>query len=91
MPAGKNPKDAAPHHTPDFFIDDSRLDVGIKAFCNIVFDYQPMTKTAAVSNDKFSGEILSGQMPVENYFSKQFFDTPFQSFGVKDKFAFGNF
>ncbi len=40
MPKGKNPKDAAPHHTPDFFIDDSRLDVGVKAFCNIVFDYQ---------------------------------------------------
>ncbi len=40
MPKGKNPKDAAAHHTPDFFIDDSRLDVGVKAFCNIVFDYQ---------------------------------------------------
>ncbi len=39
MPKGKNPKDAAPHHTPDFFIDDSRLDVGVKAFCNIVFDF----------------------------------------------------
>ncbi len=39
MPAGKTPKEAAPHHTPDFFIDDSRLDVGVKAFCNIVFDY----------------------------------------------------
>lgn len=39
MPKGKDPKDAAPHHTPDFFIDDSRLDVGVKAFCNIVFDY----------------------------------------------------
>ena len=39
MPKGKNVKDAAPHHTPDFYIDDSRLDVGIKAFCNIVFDY----------------------------------------------------
>lgn len=39
MPKGKNPKQAAAHHTPDFFIDDSRLDVGIKAFCNIVFDY----------------------------------------------------
>ncbi len=41
MPSGKNPKDAAPHHTPDFFVDDSRLDVGVKAFCNIVFDYSP--------------------------------------------------
>ena len=39
MPKGKNPKEAAPHHTPDFYIDDSRLDVGIKAFSNIVFDY----------------------------------------------------
>jgi amidohydrolase len=47
MPAGKNRKDAAPHHTPDFYIDDSRLDVGIKAFCNIVFDYQPLARTAA--------------------------------------------
>ena len=40
MPKGKNPKDAAPHHTPDFMLDDSRLDVGVKAFCNIVFDYK---------------------------------------------------
>lgn len=39
MPAGQDPKKAAPHHTPDFFIDDSRLDAGVKAFCNIVFDY----------------------------------------------------
>ncbi len=39
MPKGKDRKGAAPHHTPDFFIDDSRLDVGVKAFCNIVFDY----------------------------------------------------
>ncbi len=35
----KDSKSPAPHHTPDFYIDDSRLDVGIKAFCNIVFDY----------------------------------------------------
>lgn len=40
MPMGKNPKEAAPHHTPDFHIDDGRLDVGVKAFCNIVFDYK---------------------------------------------------
>jgi amidohydrolase len=39
MPKGMNPKDAAAHHTPDFYLDDSRLDVGVKAFCNIVFDY----------------------------------------------------
>lgn len=40
MPKGQNPATAPPHHTPDFYIDDSRLDVGIKAFANIVFDYQ---------------------------------------------------
>lgn len=39
MPKGKDPKTTASHHTPDFYIDDSRLDVGVKAFCNIVFDY----------------------------------------------------
>jgi amidohydrolase len=39
MPKGQDPAKAPPHHTPDFYIDDSRLDVGIKAFCNIVFDY----------------------------------------------------
>ena len=35
---------AAPHHTPDFFIDDSMLDVGVKAFCNMVFDYAALKK-----------------------------------------------
>lgn len=39
MPKGQDPATAPPHHTPDFYIDDSRLDVGVKAFANIVFDY----------------------------------------------------
>ena len=39
MPKGKDPATTADHHTPDFYIDDSRLDVGVKAFANIVFDY----------------------------------------------------
>ena len=39
MPKGMDPKNAGGHHTPDFFIDDSMLDVGIKAFCNLLFDY----------------------------------------------------
>lgn len=39
MPVGVNVKDAAPHHTPDFYIDDSRLDVGVKAFVEMVFAY----------------------------------------------------
>lgn len=32
-------ENAPSHHTPDFIIDDSRLDVGVKAFCQLVFDY----------------------------------------------------
>ncbi len=39
MPKGKDVKTTAAHHTPDFYIDDSRLDIGVKAFCNIVFDF----------------------------------------------------
>lgn len=39
MKKGGDPKNTPAHHTPDFYIDDSQLDVGVKAFCNIVFDY----------------------------------------------------
>lgn len=39
MPAGVDPKTTAGHHTPDFFIDESGLKLGMKAFCNLVFDY----------------------------------------------------
>jgi amidohydrolase len=39
MPKGMDPAKAPPHHTPDFNIDDSGLDVGVKAFCNMVFDF----------------------------------------------------
>lgn len=44
MPKGMDPAKAAPHHTPDFYIDDSALDVGVKAFCNMVFDYARLKK-----------------------------------------------
>ncbi len=39
MPRGNDPKLAPPHHTPDFMIDDSRLFIGVKTFCQLVFDY----------------------------------------------------
>ena len=42
MPKGTDPANAPDHHTPDFFIDDSMLYVGVKAFCNLVFDYAAM-------------------------------------------------
>lgn len=39
MPKGKNPSDAAPHHTPDFFIDDSGLILGVRALSRLTVDY----------------------------------------------------
>ena len=36
---GIDPKKVFPHHTPDFWIDESGMKTGIKAFCNLVFDY----------------------------------------------------
>jgi len=44
MPKGTNPANATGHHTPDFIIDDSMLDVGVKAFCNLIFDYGRLKK-----------------------------------------------
>jgi amidohydrolase len=40
MPKGMDPSKAAPHHTPDFYIDDSRLDAGVKVLCTLVLDYR---------------------------------------------------
>jgi amidohydrolase len=42
MPANKDSKASAPHHTPDFFIDESGMKTGIKAFCYLVLDYMKM-------------------------------------------------
>jgi metal-dependent amidase/aminoacylase/carboxypeptidase family protein len=39
MPKGQNPDEAFPHHTADFYIDESGFKVGVKAFCNLVIDY----------------------------------------------------
>ncbi|MBO9155258.1 amidohydrolase [Chitinophaga sp. GCM10012297] len=43
MPKGNDPKKAPGHHTPDFYIDDSELYVGVKAFCNLVFDFAELS------------------------------------------------
>jgi amidohydrolase len=39
MPKGMKPSEASLHHTPEFFIDESGFDLGVKAFCQLVFDY----------------------------------------------------
>jgi amidohydrolase len=51
MPAEKDPKETAGHHTPEFYIDESGMKTGIKAFCYLVFDYINMqSKTAGKQN-----------------------------------------
>jgi amidohydrolase len=39
MPAGQDPSTAPAHHTPDFYVDDSRLEVGVKALAMLAVDY----------------------------------------------------
>ncbi len=39
MPHGMNPADAPPHHTPDFYIDESGFGLGVKAMCQLTLDY----------------------------------------------------
>lgn len=44
MPANNDRSKAPPHHTADFYIDDSRLDLGVKTFCQLVFEYAGLKK-----------------------------------------------
>jgi amidohydrolase len=55
MPKGNDPAKAPSHHTADFYIDDSMLYVGVKAFCNLVFDYGSMTTQTNKKDKKKKG------------------------------------
>lgn len=39
MPKGKVAAETAPHHTPDFYLDEGGFVIGVKAFCHLVVDY----------------------------------------------------
>jgi len=39
MPEGTKPEDAPPHHSPDFYIDESCLKLGIRALSYLTLDY----------------------------------------------------
>lgn len=39
MPKGTKPEEAAPHHSPDFYIDESSLKLGLRALSYLVLDY----------------------------------------------------
>ncbi len=39
MPEGMEPSEAAPHHTPDFYIEETGMKLGIKALTTLTLDY----------------------------------------------------
>ncbi|MBY0542420.1 MAG: amidohydrolase [Sphingobacteriaceae bacterium] len=44
MPKGQDPLKAPSHHTPDFFLDESGFNLGVKALCNLTLDYMNAKK-----------------------------------------------
>ncbi len=44
MPKGMDANEAYPHHTPDFFVTDDSMILGIRTFCNLVIDYPEKAK-----------------------------------------------
>ena len=44
MTKGKDPLTAPQHHTPDFFIEDSSLLLGMKALCYLALDFPEKSK-----------------------------------------------
>lgn len=44
MPKGNDPLKTASHHTPDFFIDESSFNLGVKSLVNLTLDYMAMKK-----------------------------------------------
>lgn len=43
-PASIDMFDAAPHHTPDFYVDDSGMNLGMRTLLNLTLDYMKMNK-----------------------------------------------
>jgi amidohydrolase len=39
MPKGQDPLKTPSHHTPDFYLDESGFNLGVKALCNLTLDY----------------------------------------------------
>ncbi len=44
MPKDQDPAKAPAHHTPDFFIDESSFNLGVKSLVNLTLDYMRMKK-----------------------------------------------
>lgn len=44
MPADMDPSEAAPHHTPDFYIEEEGMKTGMRAMANLTIDYLKMNE-----------------------------------------------
>lgn len=42
MPKGMNPSNAAPHHTPEFYIEEEGMKLGVKSLAGLTYDYMKM-------------------------------------------------
>jgi amidohydrolase len=52
LPKGKDAATSAAHHTPDFYIDESGMKTGVKAFCYLVLDYMKLSTMGKTANAK---------------------------------------
>ncbi len=46
MPKGKKIDEVAPHHTPDFYLDEGSLVLGVKSLCHLTVDYMEQKAVA---------------------------------------------
>lgn len=46
MPKGMSPTEAAPHHTPDFYIEEEGMKLGVKALASLTVDYMSMNSAS---------------------------------------------
>lgn len=53
-PKNKPVAETAPHHTPDFYLDESGFGLGVRAFCHLVVDYADQFKGSA-------GKVVGGK------------------------------
>ena len=51
MPKRGNPLKAPSHHTPDFFIDESGLKLGVQTLANLTIDYMEMEQGGGKKNE----------------------------------------
>ncbi|MER3472237.1 MAG: amidohydrolase [Chitinophagaceae bacterium] len=53
LPVCKDARTSAAHHTPDFYVDESGMKTGVKAFCYLVLDYMKMNASKESTKKSF--------------------------------------